>query len=396
MYSKDIGEGKEMTSKRTESLEDFETLASRESSNDPLDHVKRIAKFSECKKHSLSMVEYLKDISRYENEYVALTGCANYLVFNNYYTINEVRLSKIRTCKKHQLCKFCASIRSVKQANAYFEKFQEVRKSSPDLIPVMITLTVKNGFNFKERFDHLTNSFKKLQKSRRDYLRKGTGFNEFCKIEGAAFSYETTYSDEKGYHPHIHMVAMLDKYIVKKKLDSDWEKITKDSKVTDVRELKGFQSGNEQELFKSFLEVFKYSLKFSDLKHDQVLMMYDALRGRRLQGSFGCFWGVEVPENDTDELFEDLPYIELFYKYSRGKESYTVEEVKHVTNPYDKPEVELIDRSTGEVLNSNDQKLTAYLTDLKKVREDVFKLSGANVEDSARAFENPISSRIVK
>ncbi|MCP4058787.1 MAG: hypothetical protein GY738_16030, partial [Pseudoalteromonas sp.] len=33
---------------------------------------------------------------------------------------------------------------------------------------------------------------------------------------------------------------------------------------------------------------------------------------------FGCFWGVKIPEKMTDDLLEDLPYIELFYKYTKA------------------------------------------------------------------------------
>uniref|UniRef100_UPI0033072C1B hypothetical protein n=1 Tax=Pseudoalteromonas sp. TB43-MNA-CIBAN-0091 TaxID=3140416 RepID=UPI0033072C1B len=45
---------------------------------------------------------------------------------------------------------------------------------------------------------------------------------------------------------------------------------------------------------------------------------YSYLKGKRLTGSFGFFWGVKIPEKMTDDLVEDLPYIELLYKYTKA------------------------------------------------------------------------------
>jgi hypothetical protein len=328
---------------------DLTVSASTSGSNN---HGERIAKYSELKKNSLSVSKYLKDKKRYKDEYLALTGCANYLVFHEYYTIDQIKLAKIKTCKKHMLCEFCASKRASKSSNAYLEKFLQVKKENPKLIPALLTLTVKNKKNFEKVFNHLVKSFGKYKDRRRDYLKRGTGFNEFCKIEGAAYSYEITKSD-KGFHPHIHMVVMLNDYIDVKKLSEEWLTITKDSKIVDIRKLKG---DSEQDLTKSFLEVFKYSLKFSDFDYDTLLEVYSNLRGKRLQGSFGCFYGVKVPESDIDELFEDLPYLERFYKFSKKSNSFSLESYRVVE---DQPDLE--DRSleytsldTGLFIHSKD------------------------------------------
>jgi hypothetical protein len=42
------------------------------------------------------------------------------------------------------------------------------------------------------------------------------------------------------------------------------------------------------------------------------------LKGKRLLGSAGCFRGVEVPDELNDELLDDLPYVDLFYRFLRG------------------------------------------------------------------------------
>ena len=51
-----------------------------------------------------------------------LSGCANYLLFKHYYTLDKYKLSGLKTCKKHMLCPFCSAIRGSKQATAYQEK----------------------------------------------------------------------------------------------------------------------------------------------------------------------------------------------------------------------------------------------------------------------------------
>ena len=53
---------------------------------------------------------------------------------------------------------------------------------NPRLKPVLITLTVKNGENLEERFEHLVRSFRKLLDRYRDYKKKGWGLINFVKL----------------------------------------------------------------------------------------------------------------------------------------------------------------------------------------------------------------------
>jgi hypothetical protein len=70
----------------------------------------------------------------------------------------------------------------------------------------------------------------------------------------------------------------------------EWHQITGDSFIVDVRPIVGDPA-------EGFMEVFKYAVKFSD---QPVAELHgtpsDALKGKRLLGSAGCFRGVEVPE----------------------------------------------------------------------------------------------------
>ena len=103
----------------------------------------------------------------------------------NYYTLDQIKLVKAHYCNKHLLCPMCAGVRAARSMKRYLERIQELMRLNPRLKPVLITLTVKNGENLEERFEHLVRSFRKLLDRYRDYKKKGWGFNQFCKIDGA-------------------------------------------------------------------------------------------------------------------------------------------------------------------------------------------------------------------
>ena len=343
-----------MASERTKPLTDVIALpgesSDRGSGFDDLP--KRIEKYGKAKRRTGLNIQYLSnpvDLCIDEVGYLKrrLEACGNWLVFRNYYTVGETRLAKARFCMKHLLCPLCAIRRGAKSLAAYLDRFNEITAKNPRLVPYLLTLTVTNGEDLQERFDHLVNSWKSYQKRRRDYLDKGRGFNELCKVEGAVFSYEFTYSDKNGWHPHIHAIILVDPDQLidfdfdgtgyqksQSPLSQEWLSITGDSSIVDCRPI---DASNPTD---GFMEVLKYALKFSDLPPKENFHAYTILKGKRLQGSFGLFWGVKVPDKLTDDLLPDeLPYIELFYKYTNA--GYTVTHHHHHTGG-ERPEVRII------------------------------------------------------
>jgi hypothetical protein len=277
-----------------------------------LRHPERIARLGHLKARAVSMGSWLNDrpgdllAVKFER---SLRGCANYMLFHHYFTVAEIRLAKVHTCKVHLLCPFCAHARGTKTLSAYLERLEVLKAAKPTLRLAMLTLTVKNGPDLNERFEHLEKSFKTYCARRRDSHKKQRGYNEFSKIAGAFFSYELTKKTD-GWHPHLHAIVVLDEWIDQKKLSSEWLGITGDSFIVDIRRIKG-------DPVEGFKEVCKYALKFGDLDHEENWEAFIALKGRRLQGSFGCFRGVVVPEGATDNLLE-LPFTELHYQYRHG------------------------------------------------------------------------------
>lgn len=323
----------------------------------------RVQRYSDAKARQLQILNHVRGLSQgekanfqlhsllnFEKLQSQLCSCGNYLVFHQYHTVGQVRLAKASFCKNHLMCQLCAIRRGAKQVQGYLGKYEQVVAKNTALRPYMLTLTVKNGHDLPERFNHLQSSMKKFMKRRRDFLSAGLGSSQLAKSEGGVFSYELTKS-KFGWHPHCHMVVMLDpqnpidfpfhlrpvfhkpdawsklsplekkneKALRKKYTDAiqdsglckEWQKITGDSKIVDLRPIEGDPA-------QGFVEVFKYALKFSDLKPKENIEAYSFLKGKRLTGSFGCFWGVKIPEKMTDDLLDDLPYIELFYKYTKA------------------------------------------------------------------------------
>jgi plasmid rolling circle replication initiator protein Rep len=271
-----------------------------------------------------------------------LSNCATYLVFHQYYTSPdlELRLAKAHTCKKHLLCPFCARRRAAKSIKKNEERIQHAMAQNKRLKAVMITLTVKNGPDLTERTAHLEKGCKRLLERRRDYLKKKWGKTEFRKVAGAVYSYEFT-NRGQGWHPHVHMIALVDSWIDQEALSQEWQEITGDSFIVDVRRIKPNKRHGTLDITSGLLEVLKYAVKFHDLDLELNWEAYQVLKGKRLLGSFGVLRGIVEADNLLDDLEPELPYLELYYRYSLRKGAYDLTHVRKVepdTVPVQLPE----------------------------------------------------------
>jgi hypothetical protein len=115
----------------------------------------------------------------------------------------------------------------------------------------------------------------------------------------------------RGWHPHSHAVWLCEEAPSQVLLSEEWHDITGDSFIVDVRPIVG-------DLVFGLLETFKYSVKAHSLTVDRTLEAAVTLRGKRLVSSFGLLYDVEVPDDLTDELLDDLPFVELLYRFFPG------------------------------------------------------------------------------
>ncbi len=285
---------------------------------------KRLHRYGKAKTRGLAQLRHIAGIDSAECDQrgiksiiQSLSRCGNYLVFRNYYTVDTIRLTHANFCKRHLLCPLCAIRRASKFVQNYEARYQTIVRERPELKPYLVTLTVKNGPDLKERFNHLHQSMKRYNKRRRDCIRKGTGFCELNRADAGVFSYEFTKGKDGTWHPHVHMLLMcstppdFDPQRPKKSsLSREWHTITGDSFIVDARPITSE---------KGFCEVFKYALKFSTLDPADTWHAYQTLQRRRLVSSFGLFRGIEIPEDLTDTpLDDDLPYLEMLYRFIEG------------------------------------------------------------------------------
>ena len=277
----------------------------------------RLSRYSGAHRRTLLMSNYIKNNvkdKRFHHLPVLLKTCGDYLVFRDYYTIGKIRLQAASFCKKHLLCPLCAIRRGAKAMKAYLDKLEVIMKDDPRLKAYLVTLTVKNGEDLLERFNHVQNSVKEYHRQRLEANKGRRSTVEANKALGAVWSYEFKRGKGSGlWHPHVHCVWLCHEDPDQSQLANEWQAVTGDSFIVDVRPF-----DNQGDVVGGFLEVFKYAVKFSDLPLADNWDGFALLSGKRLVSSFGLFRGVVIPESMLDEPLDGLPYVELFYRYIQG------------------------------------------------------------------------------
>ena len=270
---------------------------------------RRVDRYGVAKKRALDVAEYIGQQEGCKTLSKRVAGCGEYLAFRHYYTVDQVKLHAAFFCKKHLLCPLCAIRRGAKAMQAYLPRYEAVSLAKPRLRPFLVTLTVKDGPDLAERFKHLHDAQRELWKRK----QRGRGCS-LDQVQAAVWSYEVKRGSGSGlWHPHLHMVAMAEEAPDQVALSREWLHITGDSFVVDVRPI------DQADPASGFLEVFKYALKFSEMRTPDLFQAHQVLTGRRLVGSAGLFRGIEIPDQLTDEPLDDLPYAELFYRYLPGR-----------------------------------------------------------------------------
>ena len=271
---------------------------------------KRVDRYGKAKKSALDVAEYMATLPKHQAMSNTVKGCGNYLLFRHFFTVDVVKLHAASFCRKHLLCPLCAIRRGAKALAAYLDRFEAIKRTSADLRPFLVTLTVKDGPDLRERFQHLHKGQRELWKRK----QRGRGSVLDC-VQGAVWSYEVKRGQGSGlWHPHLHMIALSASAPDAEKLASEWHDITGDSFIVDVRPI------SQDDPASGFVEVFKYAVKFSDQEPADTVHAWETLAGKRLLGSAGCFRGVDIPEDLTDDPgdYLGLPYVDLLFRYLRG------------------------------------------------------------------------------
>lgn len=288
-------------------------------------HEKRLNRLSSHKKRTRNLSSYLKEQDKIDSSFFQrLHSCYDYLLFKDYVNLKKVKIGATHSCQVHLLCPMCAIVRAAKQVQLYENKYQELKRKHPRLSMYYVVLTIKNGEDLSERYEHLQKSLKKLTDRRRQALLAKNGNKSsayalnscFANVLAGAYSIEVKRGENsKEWHPHANLLLLTEDVIYESEIKSEWKSITKDSQIA-------YCSVKDDDDKTVFVEIFKYALKFSEMAFDDNFLAWETLRGRRLMGSFGAFRGLEVPKDDTSISLSDEPYLELFYKYQSKYSQY--------------------------------------------------------------------------
>lgn len=292
----------------------------------------RLGRYGTAKNRNHQMAGYLLT-QRERSLSTRLYRCGGYLRFREWlHHDNRMTLHEGRFCKVHLLCPLCAIRRGGHMLRRYVERARFIARDH-DLW--MVTLTVKNGPDLFERFQHLKGAVRKIRQ------RAAKGYGMFSVASGALWSYEFTRGQDGLWHPHVHMVWAMPKgtpiqWGKDSQLGMDWFAATGDSYIVHAERIgagegapvgEGPTATATDPLIKAFCEVLKYALKFSSLSLEDNYGAFLALRGKRLLASSGIWYGLELPEDaqlEDDPL--DGPYIEHLYRYA-GSKGYVLEDV---------------------------------------------------------------------
>jgi hypothetical protein len=201
------------------------------------------------------------------------------------------------------ICADCQETKSLRELARNLPKFLQLLKDNPDLILAFMTLTLRSD---KKR--GLRGGCKQLKAS----FAKLRGRKVWRNCIGGVGRIENTFNRMNGWHPHIHCLLLLEKYLVQKDLSDTWHDITGDSMVVDIRQVHDLKAG--------LVECIKYPFKLSDVRsfsREQFKEIFE-LKGERLGVSFGECFGLDVDddieetlENEYTEFIEETKILEI-------------------------------------------------------------------------------------
>ncbi len=292
----------------------------------------KLERYASARVRSLEMVDYLRTLAKPTDSHLSrnvdqqraldasirLCSCGEWITLRHYYSVDQLRLIAANFCQQSKLCPLCAIRRGSRNMAVYLERYAFIKAQKPTLQPFLVTLTVKNGLDLLERIKHLKTAVRRCIDARRQALTGNkSGHTIFKEFSAGIGAFEIT-NTGKGWHPHVHFIILAETMPDQERLSREWLKRTKDSYIVDVRAIDQVNPAS------GFCEVFKYAMKFQGMSCENNWTAYCNLRGQHLLISFGDFYGVKLPEKLEDDCLDDLPYIDLFYRYLVGSSAYTL------------------------------------------------------------------------
>lgn len=276
--------------------------------------------------------------------------CGSYLEFHRY-TTNELRLSSANFCKV-RLCPLCGWRRQ-RKIFAQVSKVMDLACESKEYSFLFLTLTVKNveGEALASQLNQMFKSYDRLCKHRK-FKRSVKGWFRALEI--------TRNSKTGEYHPHFHVILMVEKQYFKKSelyiCHDEWKSYWKESLDVDYDprvDVRKFRASSKKSMAKSVSEAAKYTVKDSDyivesnpdLTDEVVSVLDPCLRGRRLVAFGGELKKLHKQLNLDDaidgnlasegsDVRPDLEYVIEIYSWNVGYKNYILERVLDPSTGY--------------------------------------------------------------
>ena len=291
---------------------------------------------------------------------------------NRYWYMDQYTLAKVKDFKKTNLCKdkFCSNCKKVKQASRMARFMPEVEqqlKIHPHAYQMVLTIPNVSG-------DELERTIKRMSKSAAMLMQylNGTRKAKWLAIGhqsvGAIRTLEVTYKGDS-YHPHFHLLLLLDKPTGEKihsnvygynryegkevrqfsdfeiKIQKIWRMIYDGVRLTEKNysELElGYSCMVDEMNEGDYLELFKYMVKGETedkrmMQYSQFKVLHQALKHvRQIQG-YGVFHNIQ-DDDSVDDLVDE-----------------TYNAVIEMLQEQEKPE--FVYQTTSDLLEDNDYTL---------------------------------------
>lgn len=265
-----------------------------------------------------------------------LRFCGSWIHLREFINTGEAKILNALLCKLPFLCEVCAVRRQAKQFAATLPKVQHVMASRPDLIPIMITRTIKSGPDLLFQADHFRKSREKMRKNVDRFKSAKCRNNrrpELAKVLGQVRSFEV--KRPKGnadhWHFHEHAFCLVADWIDQEKLAEQWWEVTGDSFIVDVRRIHAKEGDESADPVGSALvEVLKYPLKFEGLSPADAWHVHQVLGGSRMTDCLGLLRGIKAGELETDDPLEDEtgPYRDFLARWIESRQGFALETVE--------------------------------------------------------------------
>lgn len=259
---------------------------------------------------------------------------------NRNWYMDQYTLAKVKDFKKTNLCKdkFCSNCKKVKQASRmarFMPEIEEQLKIHPHAYQMVLTVPNVSG-------DELERTIKRMSKSAAmlmQYLngsRKTKWLSIGRQSVGAIRTLEITYKSDS-YHPHFHLLLLLDKPTGEKihsnvygynkyerkevrqfsdfeiKIQKMWRMIYDGIRLTEknYNELElGYSCMVDEMNEGDYLELFKYMVKGETedkrmMSYSQFKVLHHALKHvRQIQG-YGVFHNIQ-DDDSIDDLVDEI------------------------------------------------------------------------------------------